>query len=242
MYDKYPVTNESQPQSTHWVKICLFVAILVIVALIAFNFIENRNAEVAPVIYVSSPEPADDTVVEQLLMRIQRLEEELDTVSAAAAAVQEVTPEPPPTPTTEPTPSPEPTPPPGPTPTPLHVAAPMHDYRNVWLRESARMGGDAYRNALVYHSGNSLGGGRAFSLHNLRGQYTLLTGYMGRVDSSIYRYVNVRFYGDGYLIKYYHIIPGSLPIPISVPLEGVSLLRISVNGWNTHYALYGFLE
>jgi hypothetical protein len=104
------------------------------------------------------------------------------------------------------------------------------------------MGNVEYRDVIsFYHSISS------FTLHNLNGQYGLLSGYLGRVDGSNMRHATITFIGDGVVLQNFELRAGNLPISISVPVEGVHLLRIEMQTGDgsfgrANYALYGFLE
>ena len=117
----------------------------------------------------------------------------------------------------------------------------------LWTRNSVRMGGNTFRDVLVYTSQGSNAQHSSFTLHNLSGRYMLLTGYIGRVDETASRDAVARFFGDGTLIQSININRGALPVTFSIPVENVNLLRIEFvfqrgpTGVVT-YALLGFLE
>ena len=131
---------------------------------------------------------------------------------------------------------------------PLNQAAPFYDsggtgiYTRVSAIDSVNMGGTAYRDALVF--GREGWSSSAFSLHNLNGQFRLLTGDIGRVDGTRMYNATFNFYGDGILLKTYEQKAGDLPAPISVFVEGVRQLKIEVitADGSALYALAGFLE
>ena len=134
---------------------------------------------------------------------------------------------------------------------PLNTAARHFDAGGVFGNsvtvtrpDSVNMGGVAYQNALRFHNGDtvSLLTSTPFTLHNLNGQFSLLSGYVGRVDGSQMGNATISFFGDGQLIKYYELRATDMPTPISVPVEGVVQLRISVNMWPSTYALVAYLE
>ena len=157
---------------------------------------------------------------------------------------------------------------------PLSVAAPFYDSGSVtgsqpsgfaWNRpdilrietqNNVAMGGRIYNNAIVYQalyqpdlstSRHSVGLTTQFTLHNLDGRYRLLTGYAGRVDGTAMIHATLNIYGDGRLLKTRNLNAPNLPVPISVFVEDVRLLRIefihtSAAGADVTYAFAGFVE
>jgi hypothetical protein len=148
-----------------------------------------------------------------------------------------------------PVPVPTPTPLPTPTPTPipqrrlLHQAAPFFDSfgsihglgsNSVWAGENATMGGIIYGYALVFwnNAWATVGGpvqGHISTLHNLQGQYQIITGYFGREDGSSMSDATISFFGDGAFLKDYFLSATSMPVSINVPVEGVTQLIIEVS-------------
>jgi len=149
---------------------------------------------------------------------------------------------------------------------PLTQAAPHYDTggdngRNnmgsssVSILNSVTMSGMTYQNALGFRStvGRSISSGdlshSRFTLHNLNGQYRLLTGYVGRVDGTHMVSAIINFIGDGQLLQSYELRANDMPTPISVFVEDVIQLRIQVvfassigMQSNIHYALVAYLE
>ena len=144
-----------------------------------------------------------------------------------------------------------------------HLDAPegqwSHTARLPQVSDSATLGGRVYSGVILYSSSTNRGvwvtQHGTFTLHNLNGQYRLLTGYIGRVDGSVHIDSTVRFYGDGVLLRTHSLNATDMPTPISVFVEGVRQLRIEVEfpqpgpmgqlGQSTEiaiYALQGFLE
>ena len=137
----------------------------------------------------------------------------------------------------------------------LNSAAPFYDRGSVGSGEVPRiaefvmMGGVEYLDAIVFSRQHHLSGFRhnSFTLHNLNGQFTTLSGYFGRVDGSGSVDVILNIFGDGRLLQELSVRAGDLPIPISVSVEGVRLLRIEVvyphaPNPSTQYGLVGFLQ
>jgi len=135
--------------------------------------------------------------------------------------------------------------------TPLNVAVPFFEtgYGGVIgtaSAEQAFMGGNTYRDALVYTRG--VGGqrgvlGTVYSLHNLNGQFRALTGHIGRVDGSRTVSGTFRFYGDGRLLETYELRAQDPPTEISIFLEDIRLLRIEfISDTSGVYALAAFVE
>ena len=123
---------------------------------------------------------------------------------------------------------------------------------NIWTPASVSMSGVQYQNPLMF--GTSLshhaGGGphSPFTLHNLDGQFRMLTGYVGRADGTDMHNATINFFGDGELLQSYSLNAADMPTPISVFVEGVRQLRIQVVFANhnasrsVHYGLVAFLE
>ena len=103
--------------------------------------------------------------------------------------------------------------------------APPFEMHRVSLVDSVTMGGVRFGQALRFLTDSN-----GFSLHNLRGQFTQLSGYLGRVDGTRIDSSAIRFIGDGRELAYFEIGAGELPIPISVDVTGVQHLRIEVVG------------
>ena len=143
---------------------------------------------------------------------------------------------------------------------PLQQAAPFFDRTpsasgnidRVVARNSVTMAGVTYNNVLTF---NNVVNRRAFSLHNLGGQYRMLTGHIGRVDGTGRTNATVNFYGDGTLLQSFDLAATDMPTPISIFVEGVHQLRVDVNyagrvvgvfsinhSLVTQYALSAFLE
>ncbi|MCL1882786.1 MAG: stalk domain-containing protein [Defluviitaleaceae bacterium] len=117
----------------------------------------------------------------------------------------------------------------------LNEVAPFFDsgggrFAEVASVGTVAMGGRVYHNALTYgRSGANIsprGVLSPFSLHNLNGQFRMLTGYVGRVDETNIRDAIMTIYGDGQLLATYEIRGQDLPIPVSVFVEGINHLRI----------------
>jgi len=145
--------------------------------------------------------------------------------------------------------------------TPLSIAVPAHDWGSIsrpgatgnnWgfqSRDSVSMAGRTYDNALTYEKGGTRR--QIFSLHNLDGQYRMLTGYIGRVDGTRIQDVTVNFVGDGQLIQTFTLRADALPHEFSTFVEGVRLLRIEfefgadrgpTGPMNTMWALVAYLD
>ncbi|MDR2166544.1 MAG: hypothetical protein LBE35_01675 [Clostridiales bacterium] len=134
---------------------------------------------------------------------------------------------------------------------PLTLIVPAHDSGRVGSNstqvrtlDSANMGGSQFSNVMTYAQiGGNTSPTTVFSLHNLDGQYKMLTGHIGRVDGSSMRNATFNVIGDGVLLQTHDLRSGDLPTEISVFVEGVRLLRIEFEfrGQST-YALAAFLE
>jgi hypothetical protein len=124
---------------------------------------------------------------------------------------------------------------------PLREAAPFYDRRptdSVVFLDIGNMGGNEYRDLLqLSHHGT------AFSLHNLNGQFTTLSGSIGRIDGSPMRDAIFNIYGDGTLLQRFELSASAMPISINIPVRGVTQLRIemiALNSGLTSYSRYGF--
>jgi len=135
---------------------------------------------------------------------------------------------------------------------PLRQAAPHFDTggghgSSIVTPASRLMGGVTYQDPLVFRTTGNQEHNR-FTMHNLNGQYRMLTGYIGRVDGTHMTNATIRFFGDGVLLSEYELRAVAMPIPISVFVEGVTRLDIQVifPRRNTtsavEYALIAFLE
>jgi len=102
-------------------------------------------------------------------------------------------------------------------------AVPPYDgkYRN--LGASVTMGGNIYHNAISYYAGD-------YTLHNLNGQYSSITAYIGHIDGTTgdKKYTTYSFYGDGKLIATYDMNHQDLPKQISLDVRGVLQLKIVI--------------
>jgi len=138
--------------------------------------------------------------------------------------------------------------------TPLTQAAPHFDFggttgtRNFTAvaQDSVVMGGEIYNNALVLgRGGTSSTGAHGFTLHNLNGQFRMLTGYIGRMDGENMFNATIRFLGDGQLLESIAVNATDMPRPVSIFVEGITQLRIEIafdGGRPVSYALITYLE
>ena len=110
---------------------------------------------------------------------------------------------------------------------PLSTLVPPHQGGEVV--NTVTMGGTIYHNAIIYSGVWTASPG--VSLHNLEGQFNILTGYAGRVDNNQSMFDAILYiYGDGELLGRYEVMAEELPVPISVNVEDVRLLRIEFEG------------
>jgi len=152
--------------------------------------------------------------------------------------------------------------------TPLQTAAPFFDSGRTGshisrdtrggdiqtpnTRDSIQMGGADFYNAIVYRSSQQAPAGSrvengVFTLHNLNRQYSVFSGYMGRVDGSSMYDATIEIRGDGRLIETFHLRATDMPIPFSVSVRDISQLRIDVVfprqiSPRVTYALVAYLE
>ena len=107
------------------------------------------------------------------------------------------------------------------TPVSFLEVAPSYDRSRAEVR-NATMAGVQYRDALVLSTDYDNG----YSLHNLNGRYTRISGLIGRVDGSSPVDTTVRFFGDGNLIRAFNLKANDLPLEFSLEITGVRQLRI----------------
>jgi len=99
-----------------------------------------------------------------------------------------------------------------------------------------QMGGTAYQNVLWFSStASSIRGlhiytrpSSRFTVHNLNGDFRMLTGYVGRMDGTLMGDATLNIIGDGAVLATYELRGQDLPIPVSVFVEGIRQLRIEV--------------
>jgi len=109
--------------------------------------------------------------------------------------------------------------------------APPYDFDDkirVKAEDSITMGGTKYNGGVVYRSFYATPENPRYSLHNLNGKYSKLTGYIGHVDGSDMYDATIRFYGDGTLINKYDVKVDDFPKQISLNVTGVKQLKIEV--------------
>jgi hypothetical protein len=112
--------------------------------------------------------------------------------------------------------------------TPFLRTAPAYDVsdqNNVKIEDTVQMGGSQYSNAIIYQA---YANHPHHSLHNLNGQYTRVTGYIGRVDGTAQYGVTFNFIADGNVIASYELNALDLPQRITLNVHGVRNLRIQV--------------
>ena len=105
-------------------------------------------------------------------------------------------------------------------------AAPIYESDKVSVGNNVMMGGVPYHNTITYRWWYD---GDGYSLHNLGGRYTTLTGILGPVDGSDGG--ALAFYGNGLIITSFEIEQHALLRQISVNVAGVQQLKI-VGGGN----------
>lgn len=109
---------------------------------------------------------------------------------------------------------------------PLVEVAPFFERsgNNTVRLENVNMRGEPFTNAITFAVGTN-----RWSHHNLAGQFTVLTGTIGRIDGTrgtIPR--TIRFIGDGAELDSFIINENTEPTSISVDVTGVRTLRIEV--------------
>ena len=174
--------------------------------------------------------------------------------AAATLPVAQPTPppvvQPTPAPAVQPTPTPavQPTPTPVAQPTPPLVVQPAPPigvgfFANfTHFQESSGRGsvirtvnslGNQYTNSLTSSSG--VWGSGAWRDYNLNSQYSLLTGFVVRVDGGGTALSSVTFFGDGRELLTITTNAHDQPHPVSVDLNGVNILRIQTNCYRSAF-------
>ena len=121
-------------------------------------------------------------------------------------------------------------------------------FNSSTFHNSLNMGGAAHNDVLQFSSTLSMSGSTVFSLHNLNGDFSRLTGYLGRVDGSGIFDVTFNFIGDGTILQTYRLNATDMPIPVDVFVEGIRQLRIEMVVGEANfqadinYGFAGFLE
>ncbi|MCL2595113.1 MAG: hypothetical protein FWD83_06295 [Promicromonosporaceae bacterium] len=122
---------------------------------------------------------------------------------------------------------------------PLVTQAAPYGGSNSRIEERVNMGGISYRNVMLYYSNRNSIRVTAFSYHNLEARFQLLAGYVGHVDGTAAYNVTLIIRGDGEILYEREVRARALPVPISVPVEGVRELRIEIGTFRqgAQYAL-----
>ena len=119
--------------------------------------------------------------------------------------------------------------------------ADLHDVR---VRDFVIMGGVTYEDVITYRiSTGTLTWSIQHSLHNLNGQFSVLTGYIGRVDGWSQNNAWFTFIGDGRVIESFELRGTDLPRQITVDVSGVRNLKIQfyvARGIGWHQTMYAF--
>ncbi|MCL2854478.1 MAG: hypothetical protein FWE21_02540 [Defluviitaleaceae bacterium] len=127
---------------------------------------------------------------------------------------------------------------------PLTVLVPPHHPPHSRIEDTVFMSTIPFHNVMYYNLWNTPN----YSLHNLRGQFRMLTVNAGRVDGgSGTSNAFLRIYGDGDLLLLEEIIALELPVEFQIPVVDVHLLRIELRrtgegGRDVRYAIAGILE
>ena len=103
-------------------------------------------------------------------------------------------------------------------------AAPSYDRESVTV-ENVTVGGVQYRDVLVLSTGY-----RGYSLHNLNGRFSRISGRIGRVDGTHSIDSTVHFYGDGLLLRTINLKANDLPVEIFLETTGIRQLKIEFAG------------
>ena len=106
---------------------------------------------------------------------------------------------------------------------PLFTHIPHHQRSSMTNPGAVNVAGITINNAIRNSWTND-----SFQLHNLNGQYTTLTGTIGRVDGSSRNWGTIVFSGDHKMLAYFDIGVDDLPRDISVDVTGVHVLKIEI--------------
>jgi len=102
------------------------------------------------------------------------------------------------------------------------------------------MGGVTHPNSVIFSMNYSSNSGMPttfaqFASFNLNNNYGWLTGQFGRVDGSRALGANVNIYGDNRLLQSFELGATDFPVPVSLFVEGIRMIRIEVEhtmiGW-----------
>lgn len=116
-----------------------------------------------------------------------------------------------------------------------------HSAHEIGHTNSVIMSGETFRDVIVSQRINS--GGTNFTLHNLGGQFQLLSGYIGRVDGSHMVDATIIFFGDGEYLDSVTISATDMPVPFSVDIQDIIQLRIETElPRGGRYAIQAFVE
>jgi len=117
--------------------------------------------------------------------------------------------------------------------TPFLQAAPWFERSSIhWTITTAtvNMLGQPFANAMIVtNSGGNFTSGTAWSHHSLNGQFTTLSGTIGRIDGSGTSPSTISFIGDGRELVSFTIDGNTHPTDISVDVTGVLVLRIQIS-------------
>ncbi|MCL2621327.1 MAG: stalk domain-containing protein [Defluviitaleaceae bacterium] len=99
--------------------------------------------------------------------------------------------------------------------------------RGVRVYQNAELEGRAFADVLSFVTGGPPGNvSLEWSQHMLNGQYTRLTGYLGRQHGSTLYPTNFRFYADGVRIAEFELTAGGGLVHVDLDVFGVNNLRI----------------
>jgi len=108
---------------------------------------------------------------------------------------------------------------------PFLQAAPWFERSSNTSSLTVNIQGSAFPNAI---SRGSLLHGSVWSNHNLNGQFSTLTGTIGRVDGSGGGARTISFIGDGRTLATFSVDGTTMPTDINVDVRGVLILNIQI--------------
>ncbi len=130
----------------------------------------------------------------------------------------------------------------------LFEVAPLYDSYatfayDVKEENNIKMGGVTYKEAITYATMYESHYG--CSLHNLNGQWSVLSGYLGHMDDTGLNNATVTFYGDDEIIETYDLSADDLPVYITIDVKNIRQLKVyleNTGNYDIYGGKYGFAD
>ena len=106
---------------------------------------------------------------------------------------------------------------------PFLQTVPHYERSHMSTLNTVNLAGTTFTNAIANNSHNN-----GLQMHNLNGEFTTLSGTIGRIDGTTRRSGTIVFTGDGRLLESFEIGAYDMPREISVDVTGVRQLRIDI--------------